>query len=60
MDFTDTKQVGKRAIPVGAIGGFLLILAITTSTTWLLIVAILLVIVSGAMWTMHGIAEDRE
>lgn len=58
--FKDAKRVGMTAIPVGAIGGFLIVLGATTSTTWVLIVGIAMLMVSGGMWAMHGMAEDQQ
>lgn len=57
--FRDAKRVGMTAIPIGAVGGFLLVVALTSSATWLLIVGVLLMVISGAMWTLHGISEDQ-
>lgn len=58
--FQNSKKVALTAIPIGFVGGMLVAVGAAVDVILLLVVGIALLMVSGIMWMLYGIYEDKK
>lgn len=58
--FQNSKKVAYTAIPIGFVGSMLAGVGTAIETRIPLFVGISLLLLSGIMWALHGIYEDKK